>query len=112
MLYVIIAVFALAAVLGIILIRSLLMQQKPPRPGVYLHGLLAATGLVLLIVFAIQNAQSSKYMTSIALFVIAALGGFTLFVRDLKGKLGPVWLAVIHALVAVGGFVILLFQVI
>src|SRR4051794_374718 len=104
MLYLIIGLFALAAVLGIILIRSLLVPQRPPRAAVYIHGLLAAIGLVLLIAFVLRNNNSNKLTSSIILFVIAALGGFTLFFRDLKGKLGPVWLAVIHALVAVSGF--------
>jgi hypothetical protein len=45
---------------------------------------------------------------SLLLFIIAAIGGFILFGRDLTKKPGPKWLAVIHALAAVTSFVILL----
>jgi hypothetical protein len=45
---------------------------------------------------------------SIVLFIIAALGGITLFIRDITGKVLPVWLAVVHALLAVSGFIFLL----
>ena len=112
MLYLIIGLFAIAAVVGIILIRNLLLPRKPPRAAVYIHGLLAATALVLFIYYVMQNNGSKSFYISICLFVVAALGGFILFFRDLRNKLGPAWLAVVHALVAVCAFLILLFNVI
>src|SRR3954452_20033799 len=111
MLYVTIAGFALTAILGIILLKNLLTSSRLPRGVVYAHGIFAALALVLLIVHALRNpAQSLK--TSIILFVVAALVGFYMFFQDLKGKLSPTWLAVIHGLVAVTGFVFLLLMVI
>jgi hypothetical protein len=112
MLYLIIGLFAIAAVVGIILLRNLMMPNKPPRAAVYIHGLLAATALVLLIFFVMQHPGTNAFYISIGLFVVAALGGFVLFIRDLRNKLGPVWLAIVHALIAVSGFLILLFNVI
>jgi hypothetical protein len=100
-------IFAIAAVFGLIVLISLLKNRETPKAAVYIHGLLAATGLVLLIAYAMS--ESAKSVTaSIALFVIAALGGFLLFGRDLMKKAGPKWLAVVHALLAVTAFVILL----
>lgn len=100
-------IFAIAAVFGLIVLISLLKNRETPKPAVYIHGLLAATGLVLLIVYAMS--ESSKNVgTSIALFVVAALGGFLLFGRDLMKKAGPKWLAIVHALLAVTSFIILL----
>ena len=100
-------IFAIAAVFGLIVLISLLKNRETPKPVVYIHGLLAATGLVLLIAYAMSESAKSV-TTSIALFVIAAVGGFLLFGRDLMKKAGPKWLALVHALLAVTSFIILL----
>lgn len=106
MIYVSVISFALAAVFGVILLLSLLNKQKPARTPVYLHGLFAAAGLVLLIIHALQNGDYPQ--ASLILFLIAAVGGFTLYFRDVKGKPGPVPLALVHAVAAVAAFLILL----
>ena len=107
MLYVVIVLFALAAVMGVLVLKNVLAANHAPRTVVYTHGIFAAVALVLLIIYAAQNGTNGV-MTSIVLFIIAAVGGFYMFFRDLKGKLGPVWLAIVHALLAVTGFIILL----
>jgi hypothetical protein len=80
---------------------------KKAKPVVYSHGLVAATALVLLIVYGVQNPDRFPRL-SIILFALAAIGGFYLLFNDLKRKPGPVAVAVIHALTAVVGFVTLL----
>jgi hypothetical protein len=107
MLYVNIVLFALAAVLGIIILRSLLTTGTTPKGVVYTHGLFAAAGLIVLILNVLRHPGNSL-RTSLILFVIAALGGFVMFFRDQQKKKIPVPLAVVHALVAVGGFIVLL----
>lgn len=102
-----IIIFAVAAVFGLIIITTLLKDKPTPKALVFIHGILAAVALVILIVFSINNPGQSP-LVSIVLFVLAALGGFVLFARDLSKKPGPKTLAVIHALVAVVGFLILL----
>jgi len=57
MLYFVIGLFAIAAVVGIILLRNLIMPRKPPRAAVYIHGLLAAIALVLLIYYVIKHGN-------------------------------------------------------
>lgn len=47
-------------------------------------------------------------MTSILGFVVAALGGFVMFGREISEKTISKWLAVVHGLIAVTGFVLLL----
>ena len=107
MLYASIALFALAAVAGLTILISWLRKQNASRVVVYTHGLLAATALVLLAVFSYNNPDNfPKY--SLIFFIVAALGGFYMFARDLKGKSSPMALAGLHALLAVGGFVMLL----
>lgn len=103
-----IIIFAIAAVLGLT-VAVAIITKKPstPKPAVYAHGLLAATGLVLLIFYTMNNTGNSPRI-SLILFVIAAVGGFILFFNDVKKKPGPVGLVVVHALVAVTAFVLLL----
>src|ERR1043165_905484 len=110
MLYLIIGLFAIAAVLGVVNLKHWMGESKPPRGVVYTHGLFAAVALVLLLVQAMKG-EGAALRTSLILFIIAALGGFYLFARDLQNKIGPGWLAMIHGLVAVIGFILLLLVV-
>jgi hypothetical protein len=105
MIYTAIAFFALAAILGMMLLSFVLRGKETPKGIVFTHGPLAAIGLILLIVYAVKQPGP---IDSIVLFVIAALGGVVMLVRDLGGKPIPKWLGVVHGLIAVSGFVCLL----
>jgi hypothetical protein len=107
MLYAIIALFAIAAVFGLIILVNWMKSQGASNGVVYTHGILAALALVLLIVYVLQNPNNSP-RNALIIFVIAALGGIYMFVRDLMKKNSPIWLAVVHALLAVAAFVMLL----
>jgi hypothetical protein len=111
MLYVIITLFAIAAVIGLIILKNWLTSSNTSRTVVYAHGIFAAIALALLLAQALRN-PADYLRTSLILFVLAATGGFYMFFQDLKGKFSPIWLAVTHALLAVGGFVFLLLLVI
>jgi hypothetical protein len=111
MLYVIIGLFALTALVGVFMFRNWLTSANTSRTVVYLHGVFAATALVLLLVHALQNGTGGL-VTSLIFFVAAALGGFYMFFRDLKGKFSPIWLAAVHAMLAITGFVTLIFYVV
>ena len=106
MLYTIIGFFALAAILGSILLSYILRGKETPKGMALTHGLFAATGLVLVIYYAISHAPGP--VESAVLFAIAALGGIVVFYRDITNKPVPKWLAVVHGVVAVTGFVFLL----
>jgi hypothetical protein len=106
MIYTAIAFFALAAIFGMILLSFILRNKETPKGMAIVHGLLAATGLVLTIYYAVKNKPGP--VESALLFTIAALGGFIVFARDISNKPVPKWLAVVHGLVAVTGFVFLL----
>ena len=105
MIYTAIAFFALAAILGMILLSYVLKGKETPKGVVFTHGPLAAIGLVLLIIYTVNNPGPVE---SIVLFTIAALGGVVMLVKDLSGKPIPKWLAVVHGLIAVSGFIFLL----
>lgn len=101
-----IIIFAVAAIFGLTLIVPILQNKETPKISVVFHGLFAVTGLVLLIIFTINNSVSP--VVSLVLFIIAALGGFILVGRDFMKKPGPKGLAVIHASAAVIAFILLL----
>ena len=102
--------FALAAVGGLVLAFMRFKGKPYPPMGLALvHGAAAAAGLVTLIALVAQGTQKSGATTALGLFVVAALGGFVLFFHHLRKSPLPIWLVVVHALVAVVAFLILLF---
>ena len=106
MLYTTIALFALAAILGMILLSYVLRSKETPTGLMIGHGLFAVAGLVLLLNYTFTNTPGP--MESTILFLIAALGGIIVMIRDVTKKPIPKWLAVVHGLVAVTGFIFLL----
>lgn len=59
-----------------------------PPAGVFLHFLLAATGLVLWIIYLVGDSSGVAW-TAFGILVVVALVGFTLFFRWLKTRSGP-----------------------
>ena len=111
MLYAIIVLFVLTAAFGLFILKNWITGGKTSRVTVYAHGIFAASGLILLIVHYFQNGAKAL-QTSIILFVVAALVGFYMFSRDIKGKMSPVWLAVVHGLVGATGLILILLMVV
>ena len=107
MIYAAIALFAVSAVLGLAILLKWLSKKDASKAVIYSHGAVAATALIILVVYAIQN-PSNFPKVSLGLFVVGALVGFYMFINDLRQKMSPMALAFAHALVAVAGFVGLL----
>ncbi len=107
MLYATIVLFIISAILGLSILLKWLTSKHVSRAVIYSHGLVAAIALIILIAYALQNPANFP-KASIILFAIGALGGTYMFVDDLRKKNSPLWLAFIHALLAVAGLVTLL----
>ena len=107
MLYASIALFAVSAIFGLTILLKWVGQKSASNAVVYSHGFFAVVALVILILYSVQNPDSFP-KTSLILFGIAALAGLTMFFRNLGGKMGPLPLAFLHAIVAVTSFVLLL----
>lgn len=105
-LYSIIGLFALGAILGMYLLTFVMRNKETPKAVALIHGLFVAIALIMLINYSVKNGPGLT--ESIVLFVIAALGGFYLFYRDINAKPIPKWLAIVHGLAAVAGFGFLL----
>jgi hypothetical protein len=101
--------FAVAALIGLFLAVRHFRGQPLPLPVAFLHGVAAASGLVLVAAAFLEGAQALRL--ALILLVVAALGGFFLLSFHLRGKPLPSPVVVLHALLAVSGVVALLLVV-
>jgi hypothetical protein len=102
--------FGLGALGGLTLLGLRLRGGNPPLGLALVHGLAAAAGLVTLGIAVAGGARGSA-VVALGLFVAAALGGFYLLARHLRGRLLPVGVILLHGALAVSGFVALLVSV-
>ena len=101
--------FAIAAVIGLTMALAVFKGRFPPVSSAVLHGLFGATGLVMLAVAVFVHHAAGPAQWAFWLFLIAALGGlFIAFGFHAKKKTIPPALVVVHASVAVVGFLVLL----
>lgn len=102
--------FAVAALGGLVLAAHVLRGKFAPWALSLLHAVLGATGLVLLIMLLLQGLAAGPVLIGFGLLVLAALGGFFLAAYHLRKNLPPKPVVLIHASVAVIGFLLLLAQ--
>ena len=93
---------------GLVLASRVLRDKLAPWALSVLHALLGATGLVLLIAILLHGDAPQRVLVSFVLLLVAALGGFFLASFHLRKKLPPKAVVVVHAGVAVAGFLTLL----
>lgn len=104
-----IALFALAAVAGLSMAIGHFRGQSPPKPvTAALHGLFAASGLLMLLLAVVRASTGGLPAIALGVFLLAALGGFTLLSFHLRGRKLPNVLVVGHGLLAVSAFIVLL----
>lgn len=84
--------------------KRLARQANPPNWLAMAHGLLAASGLTLLIYAAVADEVPGCAVIGLVLLIAAAGGGVVMnLFYHLAGKLLPAWLLYLHiALAAVG----------
>ncbi len=100
--------FAIAAVGGLILAAHVLRNQFAPWALSLLHALLGAVGLILLIIALAEGSATQPVLVGFILLLIAALGGFFLVSFHARKRFPPKAVVVVHAAVAVIGFLTLL----
>lgn len=99
-------VFAVAALGGLVLAASVLRGRLAPWALSLVHAALGATGLALVLVAVLQGAGGYAPI-ALGILLVAALGGFFLASFHLRRQPGPKPVVVIHAGVAVIGFLTL-----
>lgn len=84
-------------------------RHNPPAWVAMVHGLLAASGLTLLLYAICTTTVPPLATIALLLFLLAARGGAVMSLAyKWRQILIPAWLVVAHALLAVTGFVALL----
>lgn len=107
MLKIAVVLLAIGAVGGLVMAARIFGGNKAPWPLSILHALLGATALILILLNVI-NGSGGILLASLVVLAIAALGGFFLASFHARDQLPPKGVIVIHALVAVAGFLLLL----
>lgn len=102
--------FALAAVGGLILAAHVLRAKFAPWALSLLHAIFGAVGLLLMIQLLIDGNAAQSVLIGFALLLLAALGGFFLASFHLRLKLPHKGIVMLHAGLAVAGFLTLLSQ--
>ncbi|SER17686.1 hypothetical protein SAMN05421690_101113 [Nitrosomonas sp. Nm51] len=103
-----IVIFAIAAIGGVFMATKVFSGQLAPWPLSIVHALLGATGLIMLIIMVLEGSAAGAVTAALGLLVVAALGGFYLASLHMKQVVAPKNVVIIHAGVAVVGFLILL----
>jgi hypothetical protein len=107
------ALFAIAALGGLLMFG--MRMSGTPRPPSWLamgHGLLAAAGLTLLAYAAAVTGVPLLTQIALALLLLAAVGGAAInLLYHTKLLPLPVPMMIVHALLAVAGFVLLLLSI-
>ena len=105
--------FILAAAGGLVMTGIRLgAGRNPPAWLAYAHGLLAASGLTLLIYAGLSSRFDPPVLGAMWLLLAAAAGGTVLnLVYHWKGRPLPKGLMFAHILLAVAGLAILLFYI-
>lgn len=105
LLYALIA-FGIGALGGLVLASSVLRGQFASWTVSLLHAVLGATGLVLLIV-ALANGAANPAKVAFGLLLVAAFAGFYLASVHLRKAHPPQGAVLLHAGLAVAGFLTL-----
>jgi len=103
------ALFAIAAVGGLVMAGIRFSGPNPPTWLAMLHGFIAAAAVTLLAYATFTVGLPTLANGALVLFLIAAAGGVVMNL-NYHWKLLPLpkWLVVVHAAIAVLGFLLLL----
>jgi hypothetical protein len=103
-------VLLLVTALGGLLAAGFRFSGRPHPPSfiAMLHGLVAAAGLTLVLYVAFANGLPQGGWIGLVALLVAALGGLVLNLGyHWKNQALPIWLVLVHAVVAAAGVVIL-----
>ncbi|KTC88012.1 MULTISPECIES: hypothetical protein [Legionella] len=103
--------FIIALCFGIGLLVTVLSDRPTSRPVVLIHGGAALLGLLLIIAYILKGNFQPLLVISVVLFIVAALGGLTLFIFDMRAKPIPKALAILHPLLALTAFLTLIIYI-
>jgi len=113
LIYTAIALFLLGALAGIVMATQIISQNRRPTPLLAgIHGVLVASGLVLLVVGVVIGSTTLIIKVGLGVLLVAALFGFYLASLHIRGQQHPTAAVVTHATLAVVGVLLLIGSVI
>jgi hypothetical protein len=112
MLFTAVVFFLIAAFLGTFLLRAILTDRPTSKPVVFMHGSVAGLALLALVTYVALGHTAPLLLTSLGLFILAAIGGLTMFTLDMSGKRVPKLLAVGHPILAATSVILLIVYII
>ncbi|HAY34864.1 MAG TPA: hypothetical protein PK536_11260 [Ignavibacteria bacterium] len=98
--------YTIVGLMGIYLFVRLFSKSKTNNLIGIIHGSLGLLGVGLLI-FYISFVKGDTPYISILLFIIAVFIGGGMLAAKLTGKRFPLWIAVIHSVIALSGIYLL-----
>lgn len=108
-LYAALILFLVAAFGGVMMLMARVANRRWPKVLTIGHGLVAVLAIGLLCVPVLRGDQSWHVTVAIALFALAATGGFTLFFGfDRRSRRLPIPVILVHGLVAISAIVLLI----
>ncbi len=100
---------AVAALFGLYMAVQHFKGRTPPKAGIaILHGLLAVSGVIVLLLGVWEIGFGTAHTWALVLFGVAALGGLYLVSHHMRQRPLPNGVILIHGLVAVIAFLVLL----
>ena len=112
MLLAVLGFFLIAAFLGAFLLRSILKNKRTYKPVVFMHGSVAGLALLVFVTYIASGHTAPLLIASFVCFVLAALGGLTMFTLDTTKKPVPKMLALGHPMIAVIGIGLLITHIV
>jgi hypothetical protein len=107
-----IAFFLVAAMIGLFVLLKIFKNKAVPTPVILTHGGIAAIGILLLLITVLRGNTAPLLLTSLILFIVAALGGATMVALARAGKPVPNNTVIFHPILAVCALLLLLAYVI
>ena len=93
--------------LGIANLINVLQGDFPSNTVALIHGLLAFTALLLILLYCTVVSYSNIVLVSFSILSLAALGGVILLTFRLRHKQPPAMLLILHPVFAILGVILL-----
>ncbi|WP_058535096.1 hypothetical protein [Legionella saoudiensis] len=106
-----ICLFLLAATFGLAILVAILQDLPANKMALAAHGAVAGIAIVTMLAYLLIYGATPLLIASLILFLIAAMGGLTLFWMGRKRASVPKLLVIIHPLVALAGLITLVIYV-
>ena len=104
--------FIFGASIGAVILMAVLKDKPTPKPAVVAHGILGGFAILMCITYIAMGHTDTMLLTGVGLLLLAAIGGFYMFGKDVYKLPIPKVVAVIHPMIALSGVILLIVYVV